>query len=207
MYFLVKCCPFYQGRLIVVLRNVVWNSGNPKFDSQDVNSAPLFGCGELGGVDREKRPLAHNTKCIFWSNGGHSTKAGWLLEKINPFFETEANRQFDSQEVDAAPSFRLRQARLSKYGEGSARPQHQMYFLIKCRPFYQGRLIVGDNKMFLKRKQIVNSIANESRTLLLAVAANSAGSIRRRDGSLKTPNVFFGRRAAILPRQVDCWRK
>jgi hypothetical protein len=44
-----------------------------------------------------------------------------IVGENKPFFQTKVNRQFDSQKVDAAPSFRLRQARLGKYGEGTAR--------------------------------------------------------------------------------------
>jgi hypothetical protein len=49
---------------------------NSQFNSQEVDDAPPCSCGKLGSVYTEKGPLAHNTKCIFWSNAVHSTKEG-----------------------------------------------------------------------------------------------------------------------------------
>ena len=61
--------------------------------------------------------------------------------------------------------------------------------------------------MLFETQEIRNSIAKMSTAPLFSVAASSAGSTRRRDGSFKTPNVFFGQMAAILPRKVDCLRQ
>jgi hypothetical protein len=76
-----------------VLRSVVSNSGNPQFDSQDVDGASLLGClsswlPQAWQVNAEKGlHTQKNATLLFWSNADHSAKAGQLLETTNPFLK------------------------------------------------------------------------------------------------------------------------
>jgi hypothetical protein len=49
-----------------------------------VNEVPPKSCGKLGGVNAEKRRFGRDMECLFWLNGGHSSKAGSFWGTANP---------------------------------------------------------------------------------------------------------------------------
>jgi hypothetical protein len=97
----------------------------------------------------------------------------------------------------------LCQAPSGQYGEGNARTDHEMYFLVECRPFYWINLMVDCQKYPFKPNEIVGSLPTSSRHLSQFLCPSSVGSTWRRECPDILRDVFFGRMPAILPHPFD----